>query len=104
MKAELHALPDHQVMRACLRGIDDRRLTRSQAAKVISDDPGWIPAAIEPTEMLIYFVNVGQEHLDRWQFVYSIDALAAANPELKSFAAPFDVLEDLDVDLPVAAP
>ena len=94
---ELHAFPDHQVMQACLNGIDGRRLTREEAVEAIKNDLGWIPAAIEPTEKLVYFVNVGQNHLDRWQFVYSVNALAAENPMLDSFSVTLDVLEDLDL-------
>ena len=98
MKAEeLHAFPDHLVMQACLKGIEGRRLTREEAVEAIKNDLGWIPAAVEPTEKLVYFVNVGQRHLDRWQFVYSINALAAENSTLDSFSVTLDVLEDIDL-------
>lgn len=98
MNANLHAFPDHQVMQACLEGIHDRRRTRGEAANAIRNDPGWIPVAIEPAEMLIYFVNVGQRDLDRWQFVYSIEAIASEDSRLDSFSVPFGILEDLDLD------
>ncbi|MDH3662551.1 MAG: hypothetical protein OEU92_21405 [Alphaproteobacteria bacterium] len=95
---ELHAFADHEVMQACLDGIDGRRLTREEALEAIGSDPDWIPAAVEPTKKLIYFVNVGQSHLDRWQFVYSIHSLATEDPTLQSFSVSFDVLEDLELD------
>lgn len=96
--AEMHALADHEVMRACLAGVDQRRLDKESAIKVIADDPGWLPVAIEPEKRLIYFVNAGQNRLANWQFVYSIDALAREDPSLRYFSVSMDLLHEFDVE------
>lgn len=92
---DLHALPDHEVMQACLKGVKERRKTREEAVQAIKSDPGWIPVAVDPEDSLIYFVNVGQRQLDRWQFVYSISALSTGDPSVEYFSVEFGVLQDL---------
>lgn len=92
---DLHAFPDHEVMQWCLEGVRDRRLTKDEAARVIESDSGWMPVSVEPEDGLIYFANVGERSLARWQFVYSIKAIAADDPSLQSFSVDFGVLEGL---------
>ena len=92
---DLHAFPDHEVMQWCLEGVRDRRLSKEEAVRTLESDAGWMPVSVEPEDGLIYFANVGERSLSRWQFVYSIKALAADDPPLKSFSVDFSVLEDL---------
>ena len=98
----LHAIPDHEVMQNCLDGIHGRRISVDLALQRIREDAGWMPVAVEPKDKLIYFVYVGQNQLSRWQFVYSIDAIASEDPSVPSFSVSLDLLEDVgDFETPI---
>jgi len=96
MPEALHAMPDCEVMQKCLDGIHRRKIPKDIALQRIRDDAGWMPVAIEPGDMLIYFVNIGQRQLSRWQFVYSIESITKDDPNIQSFAVSMDLLEDVD--------
>jgi len=75
-----------------LEGIRERQLSVEDALSRIETDPNWMPVAIDPERLLIFFLNVGQHEFPRWQSIYSVADIARAVPTPLSFSAPLDLL------------
>jgi hypothetical protein len=91
----LSALPDYEVARALLPQITDTHLDRADALRLIAENRGIVPIAVDPLGAgTIYWADFGEHTLREWQFTYSVKHLAESGAIKTAFSTDFDILED----------
>src|SRR5690606_18301227 len=91
----LSALPDYEVARALLPAITDRPLDRAAALRLIAENRGVVPIAVDPAgNGTIYCADFGEPTLREWQFTYTVKHLAEAGAIKTAFTTGFDILEE----------
>lgn len=90
----VYALPEHQVVRALLPDIEDRRLSVREAAARLRE-PRLVPVAINPVSRspLIYFADLGAHEYREWQHIITVQSLAGAGLIREYFSAPAELLD-----------
>jgi len=93
-----YALPDHEVIRELIPGIEQRRVSVDVALAQLRACPALIPVAIEPTDGgLVYLADIGSHPLREWQFMYSIKKLAEDGALGQSFVTDMALLGHRDL-------
>jgi len=91
----LSALPDYEVARALLPAITDRHLDRAAALRLIAENRGVVPIAVDPAGSgTIYWADFGEHTLREWQFTYTVKHLAESGAIRIAFTTGFDILEE----------
>lgn len=94
----LYALPDHLVVDQLLPNLRDRTLSAEQAADTIRGIPGLVPIAIDPAGGgWVYFADFGTHPYRDWQFIFSVERLAASGALTTCFRTPLEVLDRTDL-------
>ncbi|RMF11320.1 MAG: hypothetical protein D6757_11365, partial [Alphaproteobacteria bacterium] len=91
----LYALPDHEVVARLIPGIAERWLSRDEARARIREQPGFVPAAIDPAHGgRIYWIDIGAHPFRHWQYVFTIRHLAQEGGIRDFFSCPIDILDE----------
>jgi len=91
----LYALPDHQVIMDLIPAITRAYVRPSEAVRRIRNQQGVVPVAIDPADGgRILWADLGDQPFREWQFLYTIEHLAARGAIADAFMTDMDVLLD----------
>lgn len=88
---ELNWLPDHQAVQE-ISGTSGHLLIGERACTAITDQPGLVPAAIDPEAEEVIWADVGENPLQEWQFLFSLQKIAQKDGQLRTIRTRLDEL------------
>jgi hypothetical protein len=90
---ELNWLTDHIAVSE-ISGSHGDLLTGVQAQSSIAQNPGLVPAAIDPSASEVVWADVGSKPLQEWQFLFSLQTIAQSDGHLVTIRTPIEELAD----------
>ncbi|GER08727.1 hypothetical protein GCM10007972_25700 [Iodidimonas muriae] len=93
-KHALYALPDHEVVEVLLPRAVERHVAVEEAARLIRTYTGLVPLAIDPRgEGRVIWGDLGVHPFREWQYIFTIQHLAAQESIGDAFSTPIDILD-----------
>ena len=88
---ELNWLPDHLAISSLVKATGPR-LDNAVARDLLRRNLGFIPAAIDPTQDMLIWVDVADYDLQEWQFIFSIKNIVEQHKDINCIATNLDIL------------